>query len=138
MVPSTSRGPGVALDWMVSGRLVGADEASAKGLVTSVHEDVDASALELAKELAATTSPVSASTIRRLLFHAAGPTTPEQIQAIDSCLIASIGQSVDAREGVASFFERRAPRFSGSVPQDLPDWLPWLTDGEEGSAHGGG
>src|SRR5690606_39410364 len=48
-------GLGRALDWMVSGRVFGADEALAAGLVTRLHEpdEVLPAAYELAAELAA-------------------------------------------------------------------------------------
>lgn len=116
---------------MVSGRIVKADAAAEAGLLHGVHEDVDSAALDLARELAATTAPVSAGVIRRLLLHASGPVTPYDIQGIDSRLIASIATSPDAAEGVASFFERRTPAFPGRVPTDLPAWLPWLAASDD-------
>jgi enoyl-CoA hydratase/carnithine racemase len=119
-------GLGTALDWMISGRLIGADEALQAGLVHSVHEDVDAAAAALAADLTATTAPVSTAVIRRLLFHALAVPTPHDIQPIDSRLIAESINSVDAIEGVMSFFERHPPAFTGRVPDDLPAWLPWL------------
>jgi len=124
-------GLGTALDWMLSGRILKADAAAEAGLLHGVHEDVDAAARTLAQELAATTAPVSAGVIRRLLLHASGPATPYDIQRIDSRLIASIATSPDAAEGVTSFFERRTPAFPGRVPTDLPTWLPWLAASDD-------
>jgi hypothetical protein len=37
-------------------------------------------------------------------------------------------RSPDAREGVASFFEKRPPDFPMRVPSDLPDFFPWWDD----------
>jgi hypothetical protein len=31
----------------------------------------------------------------------------------------------DAKEGVASFLEKRAPRFSDSAATQMPDYYPW-------------
>jgi hypothetical protein len=36
-----------------------------------------------------------------------------------------MGQGADAREGVASFLEKRSPEFRMSVSKELPDVFPW-------------
>jgi enoyl-CoA hydratase/carnithine racemase len=119
-------GLGTALDWMVSGRVFGADEALRRGLVQQVHDsgDVLDRAYELARELAASTAPVSVAVIRQLLYGAAELASPYDVQRIDSRLIASLADSPDALEGVRSFLERRPPAFPGTVGADLPGWLP--------------
>jgi enoyl-CoA hydratase/carnithine racemase len=120
-------GLGAALDWMLSGRLVPADEALAAGLVHSLHppEDVLAKAYELAAELVAVAAPVSSAVIRRALYTMSAYDSPEPAFRLDSRLIAGSATSPDAFEGVTSFFEKRAPRFPGRVPADLPTFLPW-------------
>jgi enoyl-CoA hydratase/carnithine racemase len=120
-------GLGTALDWMISGRLVPADEALAAGLVHSLHapEDVLDKAYELARELIAVAAPVSTAVIRQALYRMSAYDSPEPAFRLDSKLIATIAASPDAFEGVASFFEKRAPQFPGRVPDDLPDFLPW-------------
>lgn len=118
-------GLGTAFDWMISGRLIDAEEAQSRGLIHGVHDDVEAAARELAERLVRTTAPVSTATIRRLLYFGAGVARPSDVQPIDSALIASIFDSPDAYEGVASFFERREPDFPGRVPDDLPAGIPW-------------
>jgi len=120
-------GLGHALDWMISGRLIPADEALAAGLVHSVHEpdEVLDRAYELARELIAKTAPVSAAVIRQALYRMSAHDTPEAAFRLDSRLIAGLGSSPDAIEGVMSFFEKRPPNFPGLVPDDLPDFLPW-------------
>ncbi|AEF39178.1 enoyl-CoA hydratase-related protein [Hoyosella subflava] len=121
-------GLGRAMDWMISGRVFGATEALESGLVTSLHspgELLDA-AYELAHTLIATTAPVSVAVIRQMLYHCASMPTPEDVQRLDSRLIASLPASADAKEGVESFLERRAPEFPGAVPADIPPWLPWV------------
>jgi enoyl-CoA hydratase/carnithine racemase len=126
-------GLGRALDWMISGRLIPADEALAAGLVHAVHEpgDVLAKAYELARELIAVTAPVSTAVIRRALYRMSAYDSPEPAFRLDSQLIASGASSPDAVEGVLSFFERRPPNFPGVVPDDLPDFLPWHNETQQ-------
>lgn len=116
-------GLGTALDWMISGRVFDADEALRRGLVHQLHDagDVLGRAYELARELAASTAPVSVAVIRQLLYGAAELASPYDVQRIDSRLIASLADSPDALEGVRSFLERRPPAFPGTV---VPGWLP--------------
>lgn len=119
-----------ALDWMISGRLISADEALASGLVTAVYEpgDVLDKAYELARELILKTAPVSTAVIRQALFRMSPLDSPEPAFALDSKLIAGLGTSTDAIEGVMSFLERRPAEFTGLVSKDQPDFLPWNED----------
>jgi enoyl-CoA hydratase/carnithine racemase len=123
-------GMGRAMDWMLSGRLIPADEALAAGLVHSVHDpdEVLDKAYELARELAAKTAPVSAAVIRQALYRMSALDSPEPAFALDSKLIAGIVNSPDAVEGVLSFLQHRPPEFTGLVSKDQPDFLPWLAD----------
>ncbi|MCW2756531.1 MAG: enoyl-CoA hydratase [Nocardioidaceae bacterium] len=120
-------GMGVALDWMVSGRVFGADEALAAGLVRELHEpdQVLDAAYALARELVATTSPVSVAVIRQQLYRLAALDSPYAAHEVDSRLIAGLVDNADAFEGVASFLEKRPPSFSLTVDKDVPAWLPW-------------
>lgn len=121
-------GMGRALDWMVSGRVFGADEALAAGLVHNVHEP-DAlldSAYTLAAELVSTTAPVSVAVTRQLLYRMSAVDSPIPVHALDSRLIGSVPNNPDAVEGVLSFLQKRPPNFTLRVPDDLPDFLPWV------------
>lgn len=117
-----------ATDWMLTGRLFGAQEALDAGLVTSVHapDEVLDAAYALARDIIANTSEVSTAVIRQMLNRLSGLDSPLPVHAVDSRLIAGLADSPDAAEGVASFLEKRAPRFPMAVPGDLPGWLPWL------------
>ncbi|MGA7203407.1 MAG: enoyl-CoA hydratase-related protein [Specibacter sp.] len=117
-----------ATDWMLTGRLFGAAEALESGLVTSVHEpdDVLDAAYALARDIIANTSEVSTAVIKQMLNRLSGLDSPIPVHAVDSRLIAGLGTSADAVEGVTSFLEKRPPRFPLTLPADLPQWLPWV------------
>lgn len=125
-------GLGRAMDWMVSGRVFDAAEAHAAGLVHSLHEpdEVLPRAYELARELIATTAPVSVAVIRQMLYRMSPGDSPHPVQHLDSQLIASCASNPDTVEGVLSFLQRRTPEFTGTVPDDLPAFLPWV-DGDK-------
>ena len=122
-------GLGRATDWMVSGRLVPAEEALTAGLVRSLHEpeEVLDAAYALARELVEVTSAVSTAVIRRALLEMSALDSPGPAFALDSRLIAGLGSNVDAEEGVRSFLEHRRPAFPGRVSADQPAFLPWHT-----------
>lgn len=117
-----------ATDWMLTGRLFGANEALDAGLVTSLHEpdDVLDAAYALARDLIANTSPVSTAVIRQMLNRLSGLDSPIPVHAMDSRLIAELPEHIDAVEGVQSFLEKRPPHFPLTVPEGLPQWLPWI------------
>ncbi|MEC3976133.1 enoyl-CoA hydratase-related protein [Amycolatopsis sp. H20-H5] len=121
-------GMGTALDWMISGRVFKADEALRAGLVHSLHEpdEVLPRAYELAREIVATTSPVSVAVTRQLLYRMASEPSPFPVHELDSRLIGGLGTSPDAVEGVLSFLQKRPPEFGMRVDTDLPPYLPWL------------
>ncbi|MDJ0317493.1 MULTISPECIES: enoyl-CoA hydratase-related protein [Arthrobacter] len=117
-----------ATDWMLTGRLFGAAEALDAGLLTSLHEpeDVLEAAYTLARDLIENTSEVSTAVIKQMLNRLSGLDSPLPAHAIDSQLISGVGEHKDAAEGVESFLEKRPPHFPLSVPNDLPQWLPWI------------
>ncbi|WP_233159786.1 enoyl-CoA hydratase-related protein [Pseudonocardia sp. MH-G8] len=108
-------GPSRAADWLLSGRLVDADEALAAGLVSRVvpPDEVLTVAQDYARELAARTSPTAVAATRRLL--AAAPADPVTASDAESRAIAQLAAGPDCREGVAAFLERRPPRFADPV-----------------------
>ena len=116
-----------AQEWMITGRLVPAAEALAAGLVTAVHEpdEVLERAYDLAREIITHCAPVSTAVIRQALLRMSALDSPYPSFELDSRLIASCADNPDTAEGVRSFFERRPPRFTLTVEQDLPGFLPW-------------
>lgn len=116
-----------ALEWCMTGRIFGAPEALARGLVRSVHEPQDLlpAARALAREIADHSAPVSVALTRQMLWRMAGAEHPMQAHRMDSRAIQSRGRSGDAREGVGSFLEKRSPVWPDRVSRDMPDFFEW-------------
>jgi len=116
-----------ALEWCMTGRVFGAAEALAGGLVRSVHAPADllAEAMKLAREIADHTSPVSVAMTRAMLWRLSAEAHPMDAHRIDSRAIYRRSRSGDAQEGIASFLEKRAPIYPDKVSTDLPDFFPW-------------
>ncbi|GBF57715.1 short-chain-enoyl-CoA hydratase [Candidatus Phycosocius bacilliformis] len=116
-----------ALDWCLSGRVFEADEAQKAGLVKSVHapEDLLGAAQALAREIVDNCAPVSVALTRQMLWRMLGADHPMEAHKIDSRGVYARGQTVDAREGVMSFLEKRAPVYANKVSSDMPDFFPW-------------
>jgi enoyl-CoA hydratase/carnithine racemase len=118
-------GINTALEWTFTGRVFPAAEALERGLVRSVHapDDLLPAAYEIAGEIAASTSAVSVSMTRQMLWRMLGEPSPMSAHIVDSNAIYHLGRSADVREGVMSFLEKRPPAFTDQVPADLPQ--PW-------------
>jgi enoyl-CoA hydratase/carnithine racemase len=115
-----------AMEWVATGRVFGAQEALASGLVRSVHpagELLDA-AYALAREIADNAAPVSVALARRMLWRMLGAEHPMMAHQVDSRAMFARGQSADAREGIASFLEKRPAQFPDRVSDGLPDVFP--------------
>ena len=116
-----------AMEWAATGRVFRSEEALEAGLVRSLHppEEVLPAALELAREIAGNTAPVSVALARRMMWSMLGEVHPMQAHRADSRGMFARGQSADAREGVTSFLEKREPEFTDRVSDGLPDVMPW-------------
>ena len=101
-----------ALDLLLSGRVVLAEEARDLGLVNFVvpRDQVLPAALDYARDLARNASPTSMSVIKRQVLRHLDLTLDEAL-AESNVLMAESLRRPDVAEGVASFVERRPPRF---------------------------
>ena len=116
-----------ALEWCMTGRVFDAQEALAGGLVRSVHpaDELLAEAQKLAREIADNTSPVAVAMTRAMLWRLSAEDHPMDAHRIDSRAIYRRSRSGDAKEGISSFLEKRAPVYPDKVSTDLPDFFPW-------------
>ena len=102
-----------ARDLLLTGRIIGAEEAFRLGLVNEIV--VPEKVLDRARELAATllqNSPSSLLATKRLLNNISSDALARQIAAaVDEN--ARIRATADFQEGVGSFLEKRSPRWTG-------------------------
>lgn len=106
-----------ALDLLLSGRTFDAAEAHELGVVSRVvpRAEVLESAQAYARDLALHCSPRAMAVIASQVLDAQDSTFDEALQASYRLVDRFIG-SADLREGVASFVERRPPRFAPLGP----------------------
>jgi enoyl-CoA hydratase/carnithine racemase len=120
-------GVNTALEWCMTGRIFGAEEALNAGLVRSLHpqgELMDA-ARSIAREIADNCSAVSVAMTRAMLWRLAPLQHPMDAHRVDSRAIYRLSKSADSLEGVQSFLEKRSPAYPGKVSGDMPDFYPW-------------
>ncbi len=119
-----------AMEWFATARIFGSEEAQQAGLVSEVLEPARLvpRATELAAEIAGRTGAVSVALARALVWRMLGAAHPREAHLLESQAIFHMGQSRDAEEGVASFLEKRPPRFPLRVSRDMPPFYPWWDD----------
>ncbi len=116
-----------AAEWVYTGRVFSAEEAHAGGLVSRVvaPDELLPTARALAREIADHTSAVSVALIRQMMWKLLGADHPMAAHRLDSLGMFWTGRSVDAREGVSAFLEKRPARFTLSPSKDMPPFYPW-------------
>lgn len=120
-------GISTALEWCFSGRLFPAQEALERGLVRSLHapDELLPAARALAREIADNAAPVSVAMARQMIWRMAGAAHPMDAHRLDSRALQSRGKSDDAKEGIASFLEKRPASFPDRVSTQMPDFFDW-------------
>jgi enoyl-CoA hydratase len=97
---------------VLTGELVGGEEALRLGLVDLLAEDVEAEARRIAKRIGSL-APLAVAGSKRLL-DAAGQEALERALDREAALCAELFETADAREGLAAFLEKRDARFRGA------------------------
>lgn len=102
-----------ALDLLLSGRVVLAEEAFELGLVNRVlvPDSLLEQSIDYARELALSSSPASMATIKRQVYADLQQPLPDALAEADRLMLESFS-ALDFVEGVTSFLERRDPRFA--------------------------
>jgi enoyl-CoA hydratase/carnithine racemase len=103
-----------ALDLLFSGRTVDAADALRMGLANRVlpQERFLVQVYEYARELASNVSPRSLAVIKRQVYEAMFQSLHEAFDASEREMLASL-DSLDFKEGVAHYIEKRSPVFVG-------------------------
>lgn len=122
-------GIGQAAEWVFSGRVFGAEEALAGGLVRSIHAHAELlpAVRMLAREIADNTAPVSVALSRQMMWKMLGADHPMEGHKLDSRAVDALGRLSDSKEGVAAFLEKRSPQFQLGPSKHMPDFFPWWT-----------
>lgn len=116
-----------AIDWCMTGRVFGAEEALSAGMISKIcpPENLLDCAHEIARSIIDNTSPVSIALTRQMLWKSLGWDHPMEAHKLESRGVFSRSTSPDAQEGVASFLEKRPANYPQSVAKDMPDFYPW-------------
>jgi enoyl-CoA hydratase/carnithine racemase len=116
-----------ATELVYTGRVFRAKEEAQSGLFNYIvpNEEVIPKAMEIAREISENTAPLSIALSKAMLWHGLSEDDPQSVHLIDSRCFFWTGSQPDAKEGIASFLEKRAPKFSMKVSQDMPDFYPW-------------
>jgi enoyl-CoA hydratase/carnithine racemase len=104
--------PRAARRLVLTGEIVGAEEALRLGLVDVLADDAEREARRLAERIAAL-APLAVAGSKRLLDEA-GRDALERALDREAALCEQLFETADAREGLAAFLEKREPRFRGA------------------------
>ena len=108
---------------MLTGAKVKGAEAVAMGLAlrSLPAAEVLPAALEMARDVAINTAPLSAAITKRLLWQSPSLTRAE-VERFETELHHVLMGAPDAIEGGLAYVERRAPDWKGRVSTDWPEW----------------
>ena len=69
-------------------------------------------------------SPVAIALTRQMMYRNTAKDHPLEAHKVDSLAI-YYASLKDGKEGVASFLEKRDPKFTQQSSTDMPDFYPW-------------
>jgi enoyl-CoA hydratase/carnithine racemase len=103
-----------ALDLLFSGRTIDAAEATRMGLANRVlpQEEFINQVYDYARDLASNVSPRSLAVIKRQVYESMFQSLQEAFDLSEREMLASL-DSLDFKEGVAHYLEKRSPAFVG-------------------------
>ena len=119
-----------ALDILLTGRIISGTEAAEMGLMAKAlpADEVLPAALELARDIAANTSPMSIAATKALIYSGVAETDLDGHRATESAVFRWTGKQADSGEGVMAFLEKRTPDWKLSKTKDFPPQLQGAGD----------
>ena len=109
-------GQGHARRYMLSGERFDANEALRIGLISEVSDDIEATAQPIVDALLAG-GPAAIADTKSLIAEVAGRPMTAELSAMTADRIAARRASVEGREGIAAFLEKRAPGWTDGWTQ---------------------
>lgn len=115
-----------SFELLLSGRICTGREAAEIGLVSRAlpADEVLPAALELARDIAANTSPVSVAATKALAYQFLVEPDRDAAHAVEWATFRWMGGRPDAAEGVTAFLEKRPPAWKMSKTGDFPPTIP--------------
>jgi enoyl-CoA hydratase/carnithine racemase len=112
-----------AAEILLTGRTFDGHEAKDLGVASRVlpNDEVLPAALELARDIAANTAPLSVAVSKKLLWDTWGR-SPDEIERLETELHHHLMAHPDAREGVMAFLEKRPADWQGRLGEHWPEW----------------
>jgi enoyl-CoA hydratase/carnithine racemase len=112
-----------AADILLTGRMFDGPEAVRLGIASRSlpNGEVLPAAMEIARDIAVNTAPLSVALSKRLLWESLTRSAPE-VERLETELHHVVMGRPDATEGVVAFLERRPPEWEGRVTRDWPEW----------------
>jgi enoyl-CoA hydratase/carnithine racemase len=119
-------GMATAADILLTGRMFDGDEAFRLGVCNRVlpNDQVVPAALELARDIAVNTAPLSVAYSKSLLWDSWDLSVSE-VEALETEYHHFLMAHGDAREGVMAFLEKRPPQWQGRVSKH------WKSNGQD-------
>ena len=110
-----------AAEILLTGRRFPGEEALRLGIASQAlpARQVLPAAMEMARDVALNTAPLSVAVTKRLLWESPN-LTPAEVGRRETELHHHLMGKPDAMEGPLAWVERRAPRFTQSVKKDWP------------------
>jgi enoyl-CoA hydratase/carnithine racemase len=108
---------------LLTGRKIDGAEAEAMGLVlrSLPASEVLGCAMEIARDIAENTAPLSVAVTKRLLWQSPS-LDAAQVEEMETALHHHLIGKPDAIEGAVAYLERRKPKWQLTVSGDWPEW----------------
>ncbi len=115
-------GMSVAMDLMITGRTISADEALRLGIVSRVvpADELHAAVAHIARDIAVNTAPVSVALTKKLLWRQLCDPDPVRAREREDATFQWSSKQPDTVEGVKAFIAKRAPQWPSAAPGDVP------------------